>query len=541
VIWSRLWRAALWLAALSCAGCSVLLAYSPTDFERGDDLCQDDIDNDADGLLDCDDPSCGSCVASPRIACPDGWEAGPLPGASAAVDTCARTASPFDDCPSEPPAGAVVIAAEPGALAAATPLPLEVWLAPGEHVEASIPRPADGRVLVRGFCVGASVPVVRLTDLEPIPSGGELTLEHVVLSLPEGAAPIEGALHLRSSQVAGGSELSVSGGALEINGSEIMSVIRAREEIVEIRESRIAGLAGELTRATLIAVDASGPISLSGTLSALTADQLFVRCASIAIENGAPLILGSVVMAGGHGADALISVAPGAVFGSSVVIHDLVAIGASSACGAPADGPGLSLEGVQLDLERTWLEGVSGVGARLVDAVGSANDVTVRDVRRGSTGASIGISLLRSPTMTLTRARVASVGDRAIDIDGPATTANPELRVPISLRRVFIERVPADACEPAPCSPLRAGVFVARGVNAAIADLAVSDVDGCAFFVDVGTGVGTLSGRVERSRIAVCAPGSFDGQRLLHDLSLDAVEQPLSIDPALCVAPDCSP
>src|SRR5512143_324001 len=66
--------------AAASAGCTVLLGYADPVAERGALACTNGLDDDLDGMVDCDDAECAMlCVrqpplpAVPAIVCPSGW------------------------------------------------------------------------------------------------------------------------------------------------------------------------------------------------------------------------------------------------------------------------------------------------------------------------------------------------------------------------------------------------------------------------------------------------------------------------------------
>ncbi len=70
-----LWRCALTSLATLLAACSAWNVYPSFDLERGA-LCQNDVDDDLDGLFDCDDEDCASpaCAERTDAQCTNGWD-----------------------------------------------------------------------------------------------------------------------------------------------------------------------------------------------------------------------------------------------------------------------------------------------------------------------------------------------------------------------------------------------------------------------------------------------------------------------------------
>lgn len=529
--------------ALALTSCSLVLQYTDGTGERSETECHDGMDNDLDGLIDCDDDSCARCVALPTNECPLGWaprtiaEVGDHP-----VVTCDPGGGlAFRECPPEPPSDAVIVEPGVGRLATmleAHPDATELWLAPGEHVEdvSIVPGPSGGEIVVRGFCgpdrslpllvpsAGRSWPIraVRgalvLRDVDivvdtdgspPVDSPeSRLTLDRARVV----ATPVVGERRWRSTTGALGIERSVfeleidlgPGQLLTVRDSYVVGVI-AQSATVQIERAIMGNAFGG--RAAQLTVSDFGAL--------LTARDVFASCMDVYALSGAELSLERAVIE-----DAQL-VTRTYVRGRAVTLTDVSVVDTGRTC-LPATG--LAVTNAELVANRVLVVGEANYGARFSVASGTVRDLAV--VGASSVGVQSSCS-----GIDLDRVRVSSAGDVGLRIAACGTDA-----MPTTIHRAYVDTIPAAPCE-SNCSPPRAGIAI-HGGPWSLTDAWIEDVDGCGLFLANGTPTdAAVRGTIRSSRIGACLPGRSAG--LGPDVTFEGNEQDLSFDPELCVAGDC--
>lgn len=550
--------AALCAASLAC-GCSLALPYPALGSETDPVLCTDGIDNDGNGLTDCDDPSCARCVAPPRITCPEGWTTSATEGA-----TSAATCVPPDDlttagCLEAAPPGSVVAPAGIGMLIMAlrtlppspdpSAPPLVVYLAPGMHVESGVGQ--LGHVALHGICDGGVPPTLAPGPGVESPVGGALAIDidHIDLVIDPAFgtamhAMWTGALTLTHArmraQTADGTVAQVGGMGITLDHARIDVPLHfGADGRLVARDSVLRSVSGRVD-ADLVRVALAGDLSL-GEIGAGTphvvATSLFVACGSVALAEGANAELhqsaitigryGSAMHAGGR-----------AGFRASVSLEDVSMTFDPTCLDAPPVALGYTDSDVQM--RRVLVSDAMGLffGRH---TIAELHDVTVL----GPT-ASVGIDV-RGASCTADRVSVSGVqlagvrvsGDPSAGADGIAT-----------LRRCYVDSVTptANAC----WTPTGAGILVGPlfgGILAgdpqqprvSLAEADVRGVQGCALFVDPLAQLDVARTVLADSAIGLCAPSRADTSELTSALVLDGNASDVSTDGSLCAGPNCGP
>lgn len=533
----RLWVSAwpLLLAAACAPGCTLALGYPELPLEMGELECHDGRDNDRDGRIDCEDDSCVRCVASPSVGCPEGWTP---PDPNGPPGVCAPPADAvFAGCATQPDAGADVVAATDGALAAyvaghppipGNSAPLVVWLAPGVHVESFV---IHDHVVIHGLCDGATRATLRSPAGQPMPvtvDTGHVELDHVALEPGPGVdAPAGrgGAIDVFHASIgSNGDELAglavSSGMTMLLDHVSVTVPIYFTAARLTLRDASTRSLTGNSGRLEIASSYVEGDISIGGAVATLVASDLFVRCGELEVREGSTVALRDAAFVHALRAPAIeIAGTDGGELASATLEN--VSTTSSAACPAP---PTLGL-GAVVDLRRTDLH-----ASRLV---------VTTDVQRGFRASLASVVSLVDATLD----GGLEIVDSAIEADRVRVRRSKDFGVRVSgtsiatLRRTYVEDIPLPARDPDTCSTATAGIWLESG-TATVSSSAVDRVSGCGIVVAPGVTVVSIEGAVDGAWAGLCAQGRSDGASLGASLSLAHVGTPSS---AFCPDVTCLP
>jgi hypothetical protein len=535
-----------------------LLPYPTPPIEAGA-LCQNGIDDDGNGLVDCDDPSCGECVEDPRITCPMGWSAVPLAGATTATTTCARTATPFDDCPTSAPAGATIVpatddairqalAAQPRESGTPTGPVFELWLAPGRHVENSTmsgmdaPQSIGGHVAIHGLCAAGQHALIAAGSDVSFPfvtaDDSVVAFDHVeieILERPAGSATLmSGALsldHVHVTSVSLGATVPQGLGVgrtawLRANASVFDVAVDTAGSRVELHDSTVRQVRATFADVVLDRVGVTGAVLVSGATGNLVANDLHIACTGLWIVGGANARVERAVIADAPSCEPLRADA-GVTARSTVQLVDVELVNTTTcmpSCMSPAD-----IGGVDLDLERVRV--ATATGLRLgATTVAMAEDLTI--VGDGTVAAALRVD---GASLTGHRVRIASARRTAIDV-----TSETDLDGVAHLDHVYVDGVgePAGGL----CPSVRSAGIAARVPTLDRAGHVVLDVrravlrgiGGCAIEASPSAMLTLADVEVGASTRALCIPGATAPADLSVAIQIDATTQAFSGDASEC-------
>ncbi len=524
--------------ALGVCGCTALLPYPSVDVETSDADCHDGWDDDGDGAIDCDDDSCGRCVARPLAPCPAGWSSTLVAGAPFETHLCAPADELARGCPDAPPPGVTPIPAVAGALSdylrdmiAPTPdpdgPPLEAWLAPGVHVESDVS--VAGHVRVHGLC--GAVLETQAGFTTPFGAGDHLALDHLELRLRDSGVAT---LPLRDTELSYVRVVSAAGvpptlavsasSSLQMDHCALAVPLEVGDGRLTASDTSLAQLTLTRSRGELDRVRIDGDVRVDGGVAALDARDLFVSCGSLTAERGA-LDLQRAVLVHGRGADGLSASGAGGQRGI-IRLEDVTVVSADScAPGTSLAYATITIGGSDVTLTRVTVREPSRP-ALLLDLHTSAlvRDVTLFGGLRG--GGALDVDRLRVQG-------ASDVGVRVIGTSLEAATAR--------LRRVYVENVPATPRERTACAELGGGIAFVPPATGSIEASAISDVGGCALFVPRDVALTRLEASVARTWTALCAPDRADAPALAAGITLEDEGERSSTASALCVGSDCAP
>lgn len=534
--------AALWLAALA-SGCTAILSYPPTPPEDGDEACHDHRDNDLDGRIDCADDSCARCVARPLVVCPDGWASTPVGDDAGTMSCTLPPDAVVAGCPTEAPAGVTPVPATPGAIGdyvaahqvqpylPAGP-PIDVWIAPGRHLEDTID--VRGHVFLHGLCDGTTLPRLEAAAGHDSPvavDSGRLEIEFVEIALGTGTAPAMGrggGMDLRHARVVALGDPDATYLVLEPSMTATFDFVEAQVDVttdaarLTATDSILAGVRGVASRVELTRVEMGSHMAIAGAVSTLVATSLFSHCGGISAREGAALTLSEAVVSHPFGnAGLLVAGSEGGAHGSAS-LHDVV-VASSPRCTENPDSPSASLAFVTTDVA---LEVTSVIAPGwLALSLGGGSSGTAVDTSW------VGSLALEDADVSFARAHVTGVDDVAVRVGTQGS---------LDLDQVYVDAIPTTPREPGTCVPTSAGLSVAG--HATVRRSAFSHVSGCGVVV-LPTGDLTIRGdvRVEDAWTGLCAVGRYDGEALAAPLSAVGVDQAFTEPAELCLEPSCLP
>jgi hypothetical protein len=571
---SRVRGLLLVLGALA-PGCTLFLTYEPPGTETSELACHDKLDNDEDGLRDCEDPSCVECVERPSVSCPAGWSAVPVRVEGLDVAVC----EPPDDllttgCRTEAPPGVRVVAAGEDWMSAVSDASTagsardpvrEVWLGPGAHVPTPQPVAISGHVAIRGLCdTEGGMPVLDVMDdaLFPITTApfARVELTHVALVSRMSAATnpvtLGGALTFESVHVRRRSDdadavFIVTGPATLNIASSVIDpfFLTGGDTRSTITDSSLSGFVLYGGRATLEGVASSRSIVAMTPLAELDATNLYVRCGGVVIGRGdddfggtSATLRRSVIVRSALGREVGLLATGWGAFRSAITLEDVVFAGSPDCAPEPAirelydeQSPwraGIVLAQADLDATRITVAGTGRLALLFdLDTIATLRDATLL----GGGAIALGARAI------FDRSRISGA-EAAVQV-----MAAPGLDADVELHRTIIEDLSIEADEPMCRTPTAVGLALGPPVpnslssayaRASLESTTIRRVSGCGIFLAEGAELAAENATVSDSTRGVCAPSGSVAPSLLTFIGND---EDVVTDPAVCVTPRCAP